>query len=366
MDRPPRPSAAAAPRRADRVAGPALLALALCATPAAARPRVPLQGDFAPTSERDIKRFCKEHNGLTGTLHIGPTWPHPDLAPLRCIETIGEALVIQAAPLLERLDGLDGIRGNRGVVLARVRIVENPYLHAIDGLAPTGLATQDLVVNGNPVLDHLDGGLHLVSGGTVRITANRRLGRVAGIDGAKAKVRLAGLTISNNAALRSIEGFAGVQQVDELTVSVNASLATLGGFSDLSAAGTLVVRGNPSLATWTAAGGLGAADALVIEDNDSLQRLPELPHLQRATLLHIADNDTLTDTSGIGGLGGSGGARAVRPSVDRLRIEANDRLDEAAAQALVGQLALSDHPDALTIRANGGALLPDAPTPSDP
>lgn len=333
-------------------------ALLTLAAPAQARTRVAHSGDWAPTTDKDVARFCRKHDSITGKLIIGSDWPLADLAPLRCIQSIGEGLVVRQAPLLERLDGLDGLKGNRGVALRVVRIVENPQLRSLDGLRSAQLATQSLVVTGNAALDHVDDSVKLVSGGKVLITANRKLQRVQGPPGTKKGVRVAQLTVSNNVALTQLGGFDEVDQVGELHISVNASLERLDGLPDLATVEDWIVRGNPSLSSWTAGTQLNAADSLIIEDNDALLRLPELPALQRATTVVIADNDALTDLSGIGGIGGHGGARAVRPSVDELRIEANDRLEYSAARALAARLALSDRPDALKIRANGGALPP--------
>ncbi len=338
-----------------------LVATGLWAMPttASARGRVALQGDWAPADDRDIAKFCRKHNAVTGQLTINGNWPHTDLAPLRCIERIGGALVIHSAPLLERLDGLDGIKGNDGVVLRTLRVVDNPKLHTVAGLASTGLRTQHLMISGNGALMRIDSLGGLVSNGELRITGNRKLDEIVGPPGHKAGIHLNTLVIGNNPALTSVQGFDRIGQIDELSVTVNASLRSIGGFPDLVRAGAWTVRGNPSLQSWTGGLQLSHVDTLIIEDNDSLKRLPELESLQQVTRLRISDNDLLTSLDGIGGMGAVGGGRAVRPVCDEVVVEANDVLPDGAAEALILRLELPDRPGTTSIRANGGALRPD-------
>ena len=91
---------------------------------------------------------------------------------------------------------------------------------------------------------------------------------------------------------------------------------------------------------------LSTLERLVIEDADGLKVLPAMPDLARAAEICIEDNDLLETIAGLTV------SRGGHPTVDRLVVLDNPRLDKKGVLRVVDRLHLPAGEGALNIEGN--------------
>lgn len=328
-----------------------LLPLGGAGTAHAARAPVPFEGDFTvPVEQKDLDKFCKRHNGVTGDLIVGPDYVQRDLSALSCIHRVGGRLVIKKTPALERLDGLV-LDQMGGVPLKALRIVDNQALVDVSGLsgAPQ-LRVARLVVQGNGRLQEVRGLPDVVSSSGIIIADNVDLVELEGPNGARRSTRLGEVYIGNNPRLLRVAGFDWVVGADAVSVKANVRLRELHGFARLTDVGTFEVVGLPLLVDWRAAPLLTHMERFEVRDCDGLEGLPGLPDLNRVRSISLVDNIMLQSVAGLTV------SRTSHPTVDELVVTGNANLSTRATDQLVDRLHLPSDSNAVRVEGNGSAL----------
>ena len=328
----------------------AALVLSIGTEAEARREPVAFEGDYTvPSEARALARFCRRHNAVTGDLIIGKTWEGVDLKALSCVHSIGGRLVVKRTSALVSLDGLS-LDEQGGVPLRSLRLVDNTALADLSSLSSVkGLRTAGLVVQGNAVLRELSGLPDLVGGAQVTITDNQSLVTLVVPDGARPGTAIGAVEIANNPHLESVVGLARVTGAATVGVRATPRLRQLSCLPDLSATQSLELMGLPLLETWRLAPGIGSLDRLVVEDVDGTVVLPAMPELSRVAEVRIVNNDLLESISGLTI------TRGGHPTVDRLVVTDNPRLEAVELQRVVDRLHLPAGDGAVTIQGNAPA-----------
>jgi hypothetical protein len=322
-----------------RTLATALLAVGL-ASPVEASPRSTLfEGDFAPTSERDAERFCGRYDRVTGDLRVGPEWPAEDLRLLGCVRGIRGSLVIDRAPALRSLAGLDGLGGD--AVLGRVVVKGNPKLEAIGPGMPR---SRDLVIAENPSLRSIAGIPAPVAGGRYVVAGNSQLRRIEG-GAARSGTRLAAITVTDNPRLTQVSGFAGVHGIGTLSITRNERLVRIEGPPVRRAEAITIadafVEALPVLSD------LEVASSLTLHNLPRLEALPELPELTRIGRLFVDGCGALRSVDGLAA------NRRQRPVLDAAVVRANPRLPGDHAEQVLGTLTRGADPAGVVFLGNG-------------
>jgi hypothetical protein len=320
---------------------PALLLLALgLALPASARPRsTTWEGDFAPATAKEIEKFCDRYTRVQGDLRIGPEWEGADLSGLACVQHIGGNLVVDRAAGLQRVAGLDGLPD--GTVLAKVVIKGNPALTEVGGGLPR---SRDLVIAENPLLETVAGLPAPVTGGRIVVASNPELRRIEG-GRAKTGTRLEAITLTDNARLARVTGFAGVHEVGTLSVTRNQRLSQLDG-PPVRRAGAVTVA-DAFVETLPVLSDLEVARNLTLHALPRLEALPEMPQLSRIGRLFV---DGCGELRSVDGLAAN---RIQRPVLDAAVLRGNGSLPTDRAEQLLRGLARGAAPDDIVLVANG-------------
>jgi len=315
----------------------------------ARRDPVAYEGDYlVPGDLREVSRFCRKHDGVTGDLIVGKAWLETDLQALSCVQRVGGRLVVKRTEHLISLDGLS-LAEQGGVPLRAIRLVDNAALVDVSALSSVeSLRTAGLVIQGNAALPELTGLPDLVGGAQLTIADNRSLMSLVAPDGARTGTDLGHVYIANNPHLERISGLARVASAESVGVRAAPRLRELSGLSDLTATGALELMGLPLLETWSMAPRLGSLDRLVVEDVDGLKVLPAMPDLSRAAEVRIVDNDLLETIAGLTV------SRGGHPTVDRLVVTDNPRLDVDSVQRVIQRLHLPAGDGAITLEDNAG------------
>jgi hypothetical protein len=329
-------------------------------TARAARLPEPFVGDYVvPVDQKELDKFCKRHNAVTGDLIFGPDYPRRDLSAVSCIHRVDGRVVIKKTPNLETLDGLR-LDAMAGVPLKALRIVDNNALVDVSGLTDgLELRAARIVVQGNGRLQTIDGLPDIVGGADVTIADNVDLVELVGPNGNRRSTRLGQVYIGNNARLVRVTGFDRVVAADAISVRANARLRELHGFARLTEAGTFEVVGHPLLVDWSAAPTLSTMKSFVVEDCDGLETLPGFPDLTHIGSVRIVDNITLNSVAGLTV------ARSGHPTVDQLVVTGNPNLTDRAVALLLDRLHLPANQDAVRVEGNGTASRPAAVEPWD-
>ena len=315
----------------------------------AGRAPVPFEGDLeVPADPKELEKFCKRHDAVTGDLIVGPTYLRRDLSGVACIRRVGGRLVIKKTPNLERLDGLR-LDAQAGVPLAALRIVDNNALVDISGLskpdAPVRIAR--LVVQGNGRLQSISGLPDVVGSSHVTIADNVDLVELEGPAGSRRSTRLGDVYIGNNPRLVRVSGFERVVGAESVSLRANARLRELGGFPRVTEVGTWELVGHPLLLDWTAAPLLATVGRFEVNDCDGLESLPGLPDFSHAREIRIVDNISLRSVAGLTV------SRTGHPTVDSLVVTGNANLARQSIDLLRERLHLPASPGAVRIEGNG-------------
>lgn len=316
-----------------------MLALGL-ASVAGARPRsTTLEGDFEPASERDAERFCARYDRIEGDLRVGPAWPAADLRALACVRAVGGSLVIDRAPALRSLEGLDGLQG--AAILDRVIVKGNPELGTLGADLPR---SRDLVIAENPTLQAVGPLPEPVTGGRYVVAGNARLRQLDGPD-ARPGTRLEAITLTDNPRLTQVTGFTGVHTIGTLSVTRNERLVRLDGpplrRAEAVTLADAFVEELPVLSD------LEVASSLTLHHLPRLVALPDFPELTRIGRLFVDSCGALRSLDGLVA------NRRQRPVVDSAMLRANPLLPADSAEQVVGALTRGADPAGVVLLGNG-------------
>jgi len=326
----------------------------------AARAPVPFEGDFTvPVDPKELEKFCKRHNAVTGDLIFDRSYAQRDLSAVSCIHRVDGRLVIKKTPALERLDGLV-LDQMAGVPLKALRIVDNAALVDVSGLTNgVELRTARLVLQGNGRLQEAKGLPEVGSASDVIVADNIDLVDFEGPNGLRRSTRLGEVYIGNNPRLVRISGFDRVVAAESVSLKANARLRELHGFPRIQEAGTWEVVGHPLLVDWRAGPLLSTLGSFEVRDCDGLEALPGLPDLNRVGSVRIIDNISLSSVAGLTV------SRSGHPTVDTLVVTGNPNLPDRATAQLLERLHLPSGGDAVKIEGNGAGTAPPATEPWD-
>ena len=249
-----------------------------------APPKV-FEGNVVLSSQAAVDDFGLEnYDEIDGNVFIGFSNQNEsditNLDALISIESIQFGLTIQNNPLLNNLNGLNGLTFINGGALTIKNNESLTTTGALSGL----LSFKSLVVEDNPMLLNIDG------------LEGVRLSRES-------------IVINNNNALLNIDGLSGLDTVDGIIVFIagNPSLSSINGLSNLQfVAGDLIIR-NSQLMSLNALDGLESVGGGVF----------------------VSYNESLTDFCGLlplidsGGLSGgfSTKGNAYNPTFDNLNTD---------------------------------------------
>jgi hypothetical protein len=323
----------------------------------AARAPIAYEGDLVvPVDPKELEKFCRRHNAITGDLIFNRDYAGRDLSAMSCVHRVDGRLVIKKTPHVESLEGLD-LNAMAGVPLKSLRIVDNDALVDVSGLSQ--LRAAKIVIQDNRRLQVISGLPTIVGSTDLTVTNNVDLVELEAPDGHRRSTRLGTVDIQNNPRLVTVRGFDRVVAARSVSLRANARLRELDGFSQLTDVGTFELVGLPMLEAWTAAPRITTIGEYVVEDCDGLRRLPGLPDLTRLGRVTIAENGLLEDVSGLTA------SRAGHPTVDRVTLMGNAHLSDQAVAQLLDRLHLPADGGAVRVENNGMALRRVQPEPSD-
>lgn len=303
---------------------------------AVAGPKRPLVGSFEPRTVDDLVGFCAAHDAITGDLRIGPAFPDSDLHALSCLRRLDGALWVEGAPLVQSLDGLDGL--DPSLPLRRLVVVGNPQLRSVALAGSAGVV--EVEIRDNPQLTEVLGLPPVLSGGRFVVTGNPQLTRVDGPRARRPHTAIDTLTVAENPALRALTGFAQVESVRTLTLSALPALAEWSGPPRLRRAHDIAIRDLPALGALPPLAFLEAAEHVTLDGLDTLRALPPLPSLGVLGTLTLRGLPALEDTSGLFA------NRTATPLVGALAVDACPGLRSPAplARRLGGVVAAPQVP----------------------
>jgi hypothetical protein len=225
------------------------------------------------SSQADVDSFRSKYgcSVINGYLFIrGADITNLDsLADIRSIDN----LFIDGNPVLENVDGLSHLTTIPGILsgnpFAGLRINDNPKLTNIDGLRSLTSVGQELVITNNSSLQNIEGLASLTS------------------VGANPQIHYLGLDLENNAALTTIAGFRNLASIKGYVDIINNDALT--DFDGLQKIEQINISG------------------LAIMDNDALKNLNGLSSLRRiygtySSGLKISNNASLTNVDSLSNL----------------------------------------------------------------
>lgn len=240
---------------------------------------------------------------------------------------------------LQRYDGLTGTLTIAGDSL--LTELDLPNLRYIGG---------GLSISNNAALKTLDGLSALTEVGYLTIGSCSELTSITGL--AKLAKTHYGLTVASNPKLTSLEGLDGLVVSGTIDISDNATLVDADHLGRLKQVvdGGLTVRDNPVLPTFGQVSSLEAvSENLTIENNAQLTAIGAMPALRRVGTFEIVNNALLTQV----------GDLSQVDALDTFSISSNAALTNldffAGLTRLSGDLELLDNP-ALTSLSGLSAL----------
>jgi hypothetical protein len=278
----------------------------------------------------------KDLDGLErlGSIH-GSLWVTENaqlvsMAHLGALKEIAGDLVVERNEALVTLDGVANLsRGMRGGIYVR----DNDALVEIDGFARLPAVGGELVIEGNPALDHInafyDGESHTEVYGDVVLRDNAMLGwaelPAVAVDRTRNTIR-----VEDNPFLKDLRlhGDTKLRITGDLVLRQNDSLEALHGFDRISAVtGDLVVEGNSELDGLMGLQGIkGVMGDVSIVGNRSIHDV-EMWRLEEVHgSLDISRNASLMTLAGLSSL---------RTVLGDLQVVENPELDTCFEDALV-------------------------------
>jgi hypothetical protein len=248
-------------------------------------------GPVGITSESDLIAFAAKHcEVLDGSLTItSPTLTSLNALAPSTLRVITGTLTIDGNPVLDNLEGLSGLEE-----IGHSFILQSSYISDVLGLETlrsigSNTASDTLVIAANPRLadiEPLGGVTRLLL--TVVVSGNNALTGLAGIGNLTTTTNV---TIVNNPALTEIGGFNDLEVAQNLTVASNPALMSAV-FPALRVGGSLSITGNELLES-VSLPALGTAQTLTIAGNPVLETVGTLDSLTSVDLLIIAGNSQL-------------------------------------------------------------------------
>src|SRR5688572_21071902 len=246
------------------------------------------------TSQAEVDAFdCTE---ITGELWIIGS-DITDLSPLSGLRKVG-SLIITESNSLTNLNGLSGLREitHREGTPYVLAIVGNANLENVDGLASlTSTLIAGISISNNPKLESINAFYSVTTvSGLFSIANNASL---TSIDGFKNITTMIGvgfnpyLLIDNNPMLTNVDGFASLQSINghgaNLDIRNNASLNNLQGFSSLKFVS-----------------GAGRGSGVFIKNNPALRQIDGLSSMEGigygiAGALEVSENASLENVNGL-------------------------------------------------------------------
>lgn len=268
-------------------------------------------GDVAIANLADLAAFAaRECETLKGTLTItSPSLTNLEALAPNPVRIITGGLVIDQNPALTDITALAGLERVAGSLV----IVGNPLLASIAGLEDlrrvgSNTTENTLVVGDNPLLESLS--------------------PLEGID-----QLLTSVTVTGNAALKSLAGVDRLRAASNITIAANQALEEIGGLTTLEECGVLTLASNPGLES-VALPALRGAGSLGITGNTSLETVA-LPSLEEVPdTLTVAGNPELTTLGTLDSL----------TSVGQLIISGNAKLPQCFVDALDARLHACGQP----------------------
>jgi hypothetical protein len=249
-----------------------------------------------------------------------------DVRPLTSLQSLTERhLMLQSAPNLKSLDGLQSLAGLRRLVVVGAR-----RLTSLDGLTlpdymsqlhvegadlrelePIGVSVIDDLHLADTQLEGLEAFANLTVAGDIALIANRELRSLAGLNHLE---QMANLAIEHNIALTEAADFARLRRVGNLRFVANPLLASLPSFpallqldyveetppqleqSLLLRPDVIQIFGMDALSTLSLPAGLPSASLVRIENNPNLRQI-EFTSQVYIEYLSILDNPLLEGVS---------------------------------------------------------------------
>jgi hypothetical protein len=200
-------------------------------------------------------------------------------------------------------DDLVAFRARHCQVLEGTLTIRSDMLTSLDALGPSSplrVITGDLVIDRNPMLESIQGlaGLEEINGSL--ILTDNALESLAGLD----DLRLLGsdaahnaLVIASQTELASVSALAGLTRLrTSVIVSNNPALSNLEGLDHVVSTSSVTIANNIGLTELGGLTELEHSDNLTISSNPSLRSLP-LPSLRTAGLLSITSHAELHSVS---------------------------------------------------------------------
>jgi len=194
-----------------------------------------------------------------------------DIDGLICAQKVGGALEIRGHSL-QNLDGLSSLTEVGSSSGGALRITFNDLLTDLDGLGALQRIGDTLEIVGNQLIEDLDG--------------------LAQIDDEGAAIEL---IVNGNPALQDVDGLSWADRLSSLELGHNSNMVDIGGLDGVTAVVTnLDISDNDLLGSIDFLGNLEELGAVSISNNDALTGLGVLPAgVIQAGILSIRDNVSL-------------------------------------------------------------------------
>mmetsp|Transcript_126922 Transcript_126922/g.329294 ORF Transcript_126922/g.329294 Transcript_126922/m.329294 type:complete len:996 (-) Transcript_126922:146-3133(-) len=246
-----------------------------------------IEGNDALTSLDGLKGL---RGPLRGALRVRANAKLMSLKGLRGITSLGRdtegySIYIHRNGALQSLNGLEGLQGN---LSGSLNIMHNPKLTSIDslkGITSLGLdeCSTSISIDDNVGLESIKGlaGLKGDLPGGLEIKRNSRLESLHGLEGIKSlgwDTMCRSMTISGNAALKSLEGLVTQTLSGSIYIQNNAQLTSLRGLENIETlpivssdggGASLSIQGNPKLQSLEAISKIrfqGESDSLAMQN----------------------------------------------------------------------------------------------------
>jgi hypothetical protein len=277
--------------------------------------------DDAAALEELVERAC---DALQGSLWlVAPDLE--DIAGLESLKAVSGDLLVSGTERLVSLQGLSGLAeiGGSLVVQGNAALGDLSGLEALRSIGRDSEAGA-LVVSENPVLTGIAALASAdISGLYVTVSNNPTLTRLAGLGAA---VSLSHVVIVQNERLESLNGLAGVTDLESLTLADNGALPDVN-LPALESAGALTLTGNTRMALLRMPALSGLDMTLTVATNPALESI-EMDALESVLgSVTISNNATLARFE-----------LAALDNVGALTVTGNARLPQCAVDALNAKL----------------------------
>jgi hypothetical protein len=253
-----------------------------------------LPDGFDFTTQAEIDNFSMNYPGCTTILGdvLIKGEDITNLTGLNSLISIHGMFTIRENPLLQNLDGLEGLQHLSFALL----VVKNPELVRLTNLHSLNQDFNELDINGNSKLQSLSGLDSLVKVAYLDIIDNDMLTSFEGLGNLN---QIGGYSrISLNNSLINFNGLSNLEEVNgDFYISKNDALQDLSGLTNLKAfRKSFIINENPSLTSLYGLDSLRTIDMLIkIDDNEALTDISALASLDASNLdsIQLTDNKLL-------------------------------------------------------------------------